>query len=539
MASLQPKTGVLGKRLAAHLLRRTTFAITPARIADFATKTVDEAIAELFTFPPLYEPNGPVSTTGTHWLTMDSYSTHDPFYIPRNAAVIYWYTNEIIKDVSIRHKMALFFRNIFVTSPGKFTDWHKFDNERLFQYYALGNIKTLAYKVTLDNQMLMFLNNDINTKGQPNENYAREFLELFTILKGTQIGAENYTNYTEHDIREAARVLTGFTTGDFDHKDPETGLATGVAEYNNHDLGNKQFTGAFQNRVINGANSQADMFRELEEFVDMVFDQLETAKAYVRRLYLYFVHDIISPEIESDIIEPLATQLYANGYEVTPVLETLLKSAHFFDEDDSDHTDNIIGGKIKSPLEMLYQSVHLFDADKITGPFISDNEHSRDIMANFYQHSLTEIGYGEYPTSVEGYPGFFKSPVFSKNWINTTFLAQRNKMERCVRTGQSIAKNGRYLPFGIDSITDYFDAHYTNQEYADLFLTQVLEVMFPELPLPDRFDYFRDKLLGGLSPVNWMFEWLNYKATGDDSAVKIVLEDLYVAIFKSSEFQTF
>ena len=536
MASLLPKTDKLGKRLAAHLLRRSTFFITPGRILEFADKTPDQAVSELLTSAPYFEPKGPVSSSGDFWLTTGN-SNSDNGGV-RKSSVFLWHLNEVLKDPSIRHRMALFLKSIWVANDTS-SDWQIFDHERLTQLYALGNIKTFAYKMTLDHQMLRFLNNNQNKKGQPNENYAREFLELFTILKGPQIAPGNHTNYTEDDIVEAARVLTGFTTDGFSNKDLDTGLATGKALFNTHDIGNKQFSNAFQNKIILGATSEADMYRELQDFVDMVFDQKETARAYTRRLYIFFVHDIITDEIEKDIIEPLADQLYNGGYEVKPVLETLLRSKHFFDEDDSDNMDNIIGGKIKSPLDLLFQSVNLFHADHMPATFESSSA-TLALEERFFKRNLTEIGFPQYPESVEGHPGFFKAPDFSKFWMNTTYFIHRNTMERTVRTGQVINGNlGNTLPFKIDNLTQYFNDHYTNQEYAEIFLKQVLETMLPEIPTGTRYDYFLNKLLGGLSPINWMFEWQNYKATGDESSVSIVLLDLYLAIFKSPEFQTF
>ncbi len=534
MATLQPKTDKLGKRLAAHLLRRTTFYITPARISEFADKTPQQAVTELLTPVPFFEPRGPSSESGDFWLNVGNSNSNPHSY--RRSAVLLWHHNEVLKDPSIKHRMALFLKSIWVASAPDI-DWHIFEHERLNHFYALGNIKTYAYKMTLDHQMLRFLDNGLNKKGQPNENYVREFLELFTILKGPQIGTGNYTNYTEDDVVEGARVLTGFTSSNFANKDTDTGLATGKAKFNNHDIGNKQFSSAFQNKIILGASSEADMYRELQDFVDMVFDQKETARAYTRRLYLFFVHDHITDEIEKDIIEPLADQLYNGGYEIKPVVETLLKSKHFYDEDDSDNSDNIIGGKVKSPLDLLFQSVNLFDADKFPSVFeSSEANHSR--RDNIFKRTLTQVGFPEYPESVEGHPGFFKEPDFSKSWMNTTYYINRNTMEKTVRQGKGIT-GGNNLGFGIDNITTYFDTHYTNQEYADIFLKQVLEALLPEMPTGSRYTYFQNKLLGGLSPINWMFEWQNYKATGDDSAVSIVLWDLYYTIFKSPEFQTF
>ncbi len=103
------------------------------------------------------------------------------------------------------------------------------------------------------------------------------------------------------------------------------------------------------------------MWAELNAFVDMVFAQPETAKNLCRRLYRYFVSRNISDEIENEIIVPLSNTLIANNFEVKPVLEQLLQSEHFFDTDDSDNADEIIGGIIKSPLELTLQALTFFD----------------------------------------------------------------------------------------------------------------------------------------------------------------------------------
>jgi len=184
--------------------------------------------------------------------------------------------------------------------------------------------------------------------------------ELFTILKGETTNDGN-TNYTEADVSTAARVLTGFKNSDSNRVDPETGLLSGYANFNQHDTGNKTFSAAFGNTTITGANNANDMFRELGDFVTMVFNQLETARAYVRKMYRFFVLDNISAEVETDIIEPLAIQLQNNGYQHAEVLKRLLKSEHFYDEDDNDRTNEILGGKMKSPLEMFILSTNLLN----------------------------------------------------------------------------------------------------------------------------------------------------------------------------------
>jgi uncharacterized protein (DUF1800 family) len=156
--------------------------------------------------------------------------------------------------------------------------------------------------------MLKYLNGDVNNETNPNENFAREFLELFTIGKGPQQGPGDYTNYTEEDIQAAARLLTGFKKGNrTDNIDADTGIPRGYANPNKHDSTDKQFSYAFQDQIITGSSTAEGMWLELRDFTEMVFTQDETARNICRKLYRYFVSRNISTEIETDIIGPLAT----------------------------------------------------------------------------------------------------------------------------------------------------------------------------------------------------------------------------------------
>ncbi|HFA50408.1 MAG TPA: DUF1800 family protein [Bacteroidetes bacterium] len=536
MASLSTRQGPLGKRLAAHLLRRTTFQLTPERLDGFSFKTAEEAVAELFDLPPYVHPEGPISVDDgvTAWLTTGPYDNRPDNSGKRQRSVRMWLYNELLHDVSIRHKLAFFWHSIFISERDE--DWRMFDQWRLFQRYATGSVKTLAYKVTLDCQMLRYLNNNVNRKGSPNENYAREFLELFTILKGEQIGAGNYTNYTEYDIQQAARVLTGFRDGSFDNKDPETGFARGYAQYNIHDPGNKKFSAAFNHQTIVGAVDVDDMYRELQDYVDMVFNQQATAVSFARRMYLYFVSDRLTEEVEQDLIAPLAAQLMADNYEVENTLKMLLTSIHFYDEDDSDNHDEIIGGKIKPPLELYFSSVNLFNANQLGN--LNENYQYYDTAAfRLIRQTIEPIGLPEYPRSVEGYPGVFKGPSFSRFWFDQSNIAYRFKLPDALKDGKGITTNNA-IPFKAD-IVQFFTEKMTDQEYASEVVRQLLEMTLPEMPDEDRFNYFLNILLGGLSPINWMFEWRGYLQSGNDEAVRIALTALFEAVTRSPEFNTF
>lgn len=536
MASLTVRNGLLGKRLAAHLLRRATYNITTAKIDSFAGMTADQAVEALFVVPAYVHPEGPLSWehNGNPWLTTGLYADKPTSNGQRERSVRFWLYNELIRDTSIRHRMTMFFHSIFIS--GKDSDWRLFDNWRLFQYYSLGNIKTLTQKITTDNKMLRYLNNNVNKKSSPNENYAREFLELFTILKGEQVGTGDYTTYTEHDIVQAARVFSGFTTDNFEDKDPLTGFAIGRANYSNHDPGNKTFSYAFQNHTIQGAVDEADMFRELGDFVEMIYSKDATARSFCRRLYLFFVSDIITPEIETDIINPLAVQLKNDNYEVVNTLKMLLKSVHFYDEDDSSATDEIVGGKIKSGLHLYWTSVNLFNANGI--PNLNADYALYPTVSNYIiNRVLKPSGFPDYPTSVEGYPGFFKSPGFSNFWFDQTNIGYRYRLGYSLLNGRSMLNNTT-IPFKINLI-QFFTTNFTNQKYANQLVLQFLEYTLPEMPDSTRISYFENFLLGGLSPINWFFEWHAYEQSGDSSAVEIALGNFFEAVINSPEFQTF
>lgn len=535
MASLNIRQGVLGKRLAAHLLRRTTYQITADRISSFANKTPEQAVDELFSVPALVHPEGPINWIDgvTAWLTTGPYENNPDNSGQQQRAVLFWLTNEIMNDPSVRHKMTMFWASIFTT--GSDADWRMFELWRLFQQFALGDIKTLAYKVTLDNKMLRYLNNNANHKNSPNENYAREFFELFTILKGEQIDTGNYTNYTEEDIQQAARVLTGYINSTT-YVDADTGLKAGVAKYNRHDTGNKKFSSAFQHTLIEGAVDQDDMYRELQDFIDMIFNQVETARAFVRRMYRFFVSDRLTEEIEQDIVQPLAAQLHNDGYQIEATLKSLLKSVHFYDEDDSDNTDEIIGGKIKSPLELQLASVNLFNANQM-GTLNADPATNYGIGRWVLDYNLKPAGFSFYPSSVEGYPGFYKAPGYSKSWFDQSTITSRYRTAYSFLEGRTV-KGNKSIPFKID-LVPFFQSTFSNQNYADELVEQLLEMTLPEQPTGERYEYFRQKLLGQLSPINWAFEWAAFEETGDGSAIEVALADLFAAVCDSPEFQTF
>lgn len=557
MASLDLKTGILGKRLAAHLLRRSTFTVTKARIEQFAAMTPDAAVDALFADNSLINSEGPRDrTTGLAWYSVhDAETKPNDFSEEKNAIktklVQSWYFQELLGDTTIKHKLAMFLHSTFIIAHNNSRSWQLYNYLRHLQYFAYGNLKTFAYKITIDPMMGLYLDNHSNHKRAPNENYAREFLELFTILKGEQIGQGNYTNYTEDDIITAAKLLTGFRIQDYAFKDAETGLVTSKPEIGRHDISDKQFSAAFNNQIITGATGadtaeqEADMLRELQEFVNMIFGQVETAKAMTRKLYRYFVSDTIDAAKEANVITPLATLMINNDFELVPVVKTLLKSQHFYDADDSDATDNIIGGKVKSGLELMMQSLNFFELPTLIRDFETDPTNNyKDVDS--LRRKTTDQGFPFlFPASVEGYDGYYKAG-YSCNWFTSTALIHRYSLyDQMLRGRYSSTTNLKLV------LAPFFDTHFTLPDtfgesdfpqadaMIDTLVTEVLEVTLSEMPTGDRYIYFRDAILNGLTSINFLFEWVAYKDTDDDSDVSESLGNFLKALLNSEEYQTF
>jgi len=354
MPSLQPKTNNLGYNNAYHLLRRTTFNVTKSLINQYATKTPQEALVNLFQFT-ISSPLSPLTNDGDTYIpTVNLPTISDTTNFSSIHNQRYWWLQQYVNISNIKYKLSLWLHLCYPIEDFIGAYWASFDYQALLDKHTNGNLKDLALRMTKNIRMLYYLDNRLNTASSPNENYGREFLELFTILKGEQIATGSYTTYTEHDVQQASRVFTGFTgnLGDrfsrLNTYDPVTLIPEGYINVAAHDTENKTFSAAFGNQTIVGGTDEASIQQELEDFVDMVFNQMATAKSYARRLYRFFVGRDITDAIEQDIITSLAQTLYDNNYEIQPAVTQLLCSKHFYDEDDSTVGDNVIGNMVKS-----------------------------------------------------------------------------------------------------------------------------------------------------------------------------------------------
>ncbi|MBE7172340.1 MAG: DUF1800 domain-containing protein [Williamsia sp.] len=430
-SGLAPYTGNWGIYEVVHLLARTMFGAKKADIDYFKTKSLSAAVDELLN-PTAPLPSPPVkeyatsTTTGvvadTNVAVGDTWindpSTDGTVNSQRRTSFKRWWTGVMInQDRSVREKMTLFWANHFSTLLSTINYAHFFyRHHNLLRENALGNFRTLIRLVTLDPGMLIDLNGRDSSSAAPNENYGRELQELYTL------GKENNPNYTENDVKAAAKVLTGWQL-------TVNSTAPAYFTLSRHDKTNKQFSSFYNNTIITGRSANPANYtageQEIDDMLTMIFNKkVEVSRFIVKKLYRWFCYYKIDSDVQANVIDPLALILQNNNWDIKPVLSTLFKSEHFFDA-------AYRGCMIKSPVDMtigLAREFNLAITDANYGAVTSTLtdtynswEYLRAQTASFNQ----DIGE---PRDVAGWPAYYQDPQYHELWINSDTLPKRNKL---------------------------------------------------------------------------------------------------------------
>lgn len=537
MASILPISGVLGKDRAAHLLRRTTFGITIQQVNAYANKTASQAMSSLLVATSYTDKPLNVDGTGTSFLDSDFDSVNDGIY--NNYGQIFW-LNKFLKDETAFSKIALFWNNHFAISSATGNRYiHAFRYYTTLNQHALGNFKDFIIAMTKDPLMLLWLNGHENQKGAnnipSNENYARELQELFTIGATAPDGT---ANYTETDVREAARVLTGWRT-----QNSSGNINTLSSQFflNRHDIDDKQFSAKYQNTIIQGKNTATAGDEELVTLIDMILAQPECAKFICRKLYKWFVAAEISTEIETDIITPLANTFRSNNYQILPVIAQLLSSEHFYSE-------AIKGSIIKHPLDFIlnifrFGNLPTPDPATQTAQFYPVFEKGIRSVAQTLRMNILKHD------TVFGWEAFYQTEMY-KIWINSTSLRTRMAHSDLLVSGYS-AKSFK-VTFDVIPLTEailqdvgYTFANKTSPTATDILLAdKIIEgfcyYLYPKSCTSTQIQSLKDTLLlqGELNETGFWFEW-KYYADGDTAAqngLKVKLNNMLKFMLKSPEF---
>ena len=396
--------------LAAHLLERAGFGGTPAEIDALAKMTPAQAIARLVRYE---------GTDISHLLPFDESGIHDPglepfppsrpavtdlakkngealgikvkptgnrrlqpvvdefFYWLRASVletnrVAYWWANRMLTSPRpLQEKMALFWHGHYAVNEPKVRDYRKLLAElQLYENHGTGNFRDLMVAMAEDPGMLTFLDAGVNVKGAPNENFAREIMEMFTMGVG---------HYSEKDIREAARAFTGWNYVDLKF----------VVNKDQHDDGVKTFLGKTGN--FDGV-----------QVIDIIMQQPVTADYIAGKLYRFFVRQDLSPELQ----KKLGAVLRDSHYEIAPLLEAIFLSRDFY-------SPASVGTQIKSPVELavsIYKKLGL-----ITIPGAPD-----------FNNATAALGQRLFsPPTVAGWAG-------GRSWITPGLLLERGNFARDV-----------------------------------------------------------------------------------------------------------
>ncbi|AZA93089.1 Protein of uncharacterised function (DUF1800) [Chryseobacterium nakagawai] len=351
-----------------HLLWRSGFGVGINQIDDLKNKNTKTLINELFKEGNFTEVSYDTPDIDP---TTDYMNSTAPAEKKKEMQRIYRAQNEelnlnfldkmVNSKEQMREKMAFFWHGHFasrVLNP-------KFNRQLLntIRKNALGNFKDLLFEVSQSPAMLNFLNNQQNKKDHPNENFAREVMELFTMGRG---------NYTEKDVREGARAFTGWSydkEGNFKERK------------NQHDEGTKTFLGKTGN--FDGTDA-----------LNIILEQKATATFITAKIYKFFVNE----NVDQNIVNTLSTNFYNSGYDIKKLMMDIFSSSWFYDQKN-------IGNRIKSPIELMAGMMRML-------PMHIQNPENLII----YQKLLGQMLL--YPPNVAGWPN-------GRSWIDSSTLMLR------------------------------------------------------------------------------------------------------------------
>jgi uncharacterized protein (DUF1800 family) len=525
-AGLEPYSGEWTHKQASHLLRRTMFGATKQNIDTVLGLSMLQAVDMLLaptaapSEPKAYVNSGGV-TQGNPWTS----ASYDGNLEGQRLAFLQSWWIELMSQhtISLREKMVLFWHNHFACGANTVKDArYMYKQNALLRTNAFGNFKTLARLITLDPAMLRYLSGSFNTKASPNENYARELQELFTIGKGPEIAPGNYTHYTESDIKAAAKILTGWS-------DDQSKITFKFTD-NNHDTSDKTFSAAYGNRVIKGGKGQAEATRELDELLTMIFEQNQTATYLVRKLYRWFVDYVIDDAVEQSIIQPLATLFKSSNYEIKPVLEALFKSAHFYD-------NAKVGCMIKSPADLVIGTIRQFPHPMLfptTLPQIQWAYRTLRRIMGTMQLDIMNL------PNVAGLPAYWQEPLFHEIWINADTLQKRIKFtndysyDKLQLDEMDYGSAPRIDPLEIVGIV-------SDPTNVTTIINDFATYMFAVKLAPEQVTELKNVIIPGLPDYEWTAEWSDYKANPDDETKKAAIAEklrlLIKYMFAMAEYQ--
>jgi len=370
-----------------HLAARGGFGLRFEDIPEDKNLSIKKAVKDLFKASENDDPIAVINDTTDYSMLMKGDIMAKKMFLQGQRQEekdlnLAWINKMSTTGAQLQEKMTLFWHNHFACRSQRAAFAQQLNN--IQRTNALGSFRTMLMQVSQSPAMLQFLNNQQNQKGHPNENFARELMELFTIGRG---------NYTEQDIKESARAFTGWgfnKNGEF------------VMRRFFHDDGQKTFMGKTGNF-------------EGQDIINALLERKETAHFISNKLYKYLVNEI--PDAEH--INAMADVFYNANYEIKPLLEYVFTADWFY-------ADKNTGNLIKSPVELLVGLNRQF--------YIS---YQKPEVLLLFERALGQVLF--YPPNVAGWPG-------GRNWIDSSSLMYRIKIPSTLLNGGVIDFTGKADP---------------------------------------------------------------------------------------------
>jgi uncharacterized protein (DUF1800 family) len=357
----------------AHLLRRAGFGTSEAELDEYTAlgfngsldrllhpEQVDDSVAEATLAPLALDPTNP-----------EARRQIEP-------AKFWWFNRMLLTKRPLQEKMTLFWHTHFATANSKVGDaLLMVQQNQLFRDNAMGNFETLLQQVTRDPATLIWLDNRTNRKGAPNENYAREVMELFTVGIG---------NYSDEDVKQAARAFTGYTL----NADKQF-----VFQPNQHDAGDKTFLGETKNW-------------DADDILARLVRHPATARYLTTKLFRFFVNDYPAPAT----IDRLANTYTQSGFDMRSVLRDLFTGPEFLSAE-------TYHAQIKQPVDYMIGSLKALGTQSV-GPDVTQ------VLRRMGQDLLN-------PPDVSGWK-------VGSYWINSTTLFERFNFANRLVTSRDSSK---------------------------------------------------------------------------------------------------
>ena len=377
---------ILSYNQAAHLLRRMGFGGPPSEIEGLVALGREGAVDYLLNYDRI--DNGPMEEVMSQCFDFGDGFDREKFSAGGGELRRWWFTRMVYTRRQFEEKMTLFWHNYFATGTSKVPAQHMCLQNLTLRAHATAQFETLLLKVAQDPAMIVWLDNQANVVGSPNENFARELQELFTT--GIRDVVTGEANYTEADVKEVARAFTGWRcrrTDRFNKFAMEFYIDPA-----RHDEGDKTIFGQTAN--FNG-----------QDVVQLLAARRSTARFLTKKLFEFFVHPLTDSPADRALIDSFADVYVASGHSVKELVRSIFTSDHFF-------SSRAMFALIKMPVEFIVGSIRMLGATYLPGPPALKAPQPLSVPSVFMGQEILN------PPDVAGWD-------LNMGWINTASMMER------------------------------------------------------------------------------------------------------------------